>query len=44
MTHYAKRPRDFRFMSWITCQTCCVCEAQHKPQFTKSLEAGRLVL
>ena len=18
MTHYAKRPRDFRFMSWIT--------------------------
>jgi hypothetical protein len=36
MSHYAKRSRDFSFMSWITAQTCCVCEAQHKPQFSKS--------
>lgn len=36
MTTYAKRPRDFAFMSFITCQTCAVCEAQHKPQFSKS--------
>jgi hypothetical protein len=36
VTNYAKRPRDFAYMAWITCQTCAVCESQHKPQFSKS--------
>ena len=36
MRSTSKRPRDFAYMAWITTQTCCVCEAQHKPQFSKS--------
>jgi hypothetical protein len=36
MNSYKNRPRDFAFMSWITTQTCCVCESQHQPQFSKS--------
>lgn len=36
MNSYKNRPRDFAYMAFVTCQTCCVCEAQHKPQFRKS--------
>jgi hypothetical protein len=36
MTLYKQRPRDFSYMAWITLQTCCVCESQHSPQFSKS--------
>jgi hypothetical protein len=36
MTSYAKRPRDFAYLAWVACQQCIVCEAQHKPQFSRS--------
>lgn len=36
MTRYSKRPRDFGYLAWITCQTCVVCDSQHSPQFGRS--------
>ena len=33
MTTYAKRPRDWAYMSWIKSQQCIVCESQHQPNF-----------